>query len=91
MKYKHIPKWAIAGLIGTIIGYTFLMISPGNYIRAKQLYHPIKITISTIVSNFINITYYAILNLFYIISFLIISVLLKSKLYITKKIEIKTN
>lgn len=38
-KYNKIPLWAILGLIGTIIGYIFLLISPGNYIRVDSRYH----------------------------------------------------
>lgn len=43
-KYKKvaIPKWAVTGLIGVIIGASFLLLSPGNYIRlegAKAAYN----------------------------------------------------
>ncbi len=34
---KEIPNWAIAGLIGVIIGAIFLFAAPGNYVRYKVI------------------------------------------------------
>lgn len=36
-KKKTIPKWAIAGLIGVIIGCAFLLLAPGNYVRIQEV------------------------------------------------------
>ena len=35
-----VPKWSISGLVGSIIGYSIMMLSPGNYLRAKT--YPIE-------------------------------------------------
>lgn len=32
-----IPKWAIAGLVGVLIGSAFLFLAPGNYIRFEAI------------------------------------------------------
>lgn len=42
-KYNKVPIWAILGLVGTIIGYLFLVLAPGNYIRLDSRYHYVKI------------------------------------------------
>ncbi|MFV0537723.1 MAG: DUF6056 family protein [Dysgonomonas sp.] len=31
-----IPKWAIAGLVGVLIGSMFLLLAPGNYVRLEE-------------------------------------------------------
>ncbi len=35
-KKWDIPIWAYAGLIGSIIGYTLMIIAPGNFVRASE-------------------------------------------------------
>ncbi len=42
-KYNKIPIWAILGLVGTIVGYLFLVLAPGNFIRVDSRYHYVKI------------------------------------------------
>lgn len=32
-----IPKWAIAGLVGVLIGSAFLLLAPGNYVRLEEV------------------------------------------------------
>lgn len=34
---KNTPKWSIAGLIGVIIGYSIMIIAPGNYKRSHMI------------------------------------------------------
>lgn len=34
-EYKKMPIWAIAGLLGTLIGYLIMVVAPGNYARAE--------------------------------------------------------
>lgn len=36
IKRMEIPAWAIAGIIGAIIGYLLMVLAPGNYIRYEQ-------------------------------------------------------
>lgn len=55
-KYKNIPKWAISGLIGTLISYIFLVISPGNYIRANIMYPNVEYSITNIFEYILKIT-----------------------------------
>lgn len=84
-KYKYIPKWAITALIGTIIGYIFLIVSPGNYIRAKKLYKPVNLNILNIIVNFFRLTYNSFVYLFYIILIVIIAFFLKIKTLFSDK------
>lgn len=48
-KYTNIPTWAIVGTIGVIIGFSIMILSPGNFIRkdvvaAEQMGHTITFT-----------------------------------------------
>ncbi|MGL5870739.1 DUF3329 domain-containing protein [Clostridium chrysemydis] len=33
---QRVPKWSIAGIIGSCIGYALLVFAPGNYVRASN-------------------------------------------------------
>ena len=56
IKYKHIPKWGITTLIGTIIGYTFLVSSPGNFKRTDIMYPHISYSIENLFDYTLKIT-----------------------------------
>lgn len=55
-KYKNIPKWAISGLIGTILGYIFLVLSPGNYKRTDIMYPAVSYSIENLFDYVLKIT-----------------------------------
>ena len=59
-KSLYVPKWAIFGLIGSIIGYVFLILAPGNYIRADLLYVKKELSINSLfeeLMEIVNFTY----------------------------------
>ena len=56
IKYKHIPKWGITTLIGTIIGYIFLVSSPGNFKRTDIMYPHISYSIENLFDYTLKIT-----------------------------------
>ena len=56
IKYKHIPKWAKTALIGTIIGYLFLVASPGNYKRSDIMYPNVGYSIENLFDYTLKIT-----------------------------------
>lgn len=56
IKYKHIPKWVITTLIGTIIGYIFLVSSPGNFKRTDIMYPHISYSIENLFDYTLKIT-----------------------------------
>lgn len=37
-KYSHIPTWAICGAIGVVIGFSFMVLAPGNELRMNKGY-----------------------------------------------------
>ena len=55
IKYKGIPKWAISALTGTIIGYIFLVLSPGNYKRTDIMYPNISYSIENLFDYLLKI------------------------------------
>lgn len=36
-KFKHIPIWSICGLIGVIIGFSMMVLAPGNAVRSNAI------------------------------------------------------
>lgn len=86
-KHKHIPKWAISGLIGTIIGYTFLMIAPGNYVRKNTMYDQVTINIKYLIHSFSNLSFFTIMYLYEVILLIFISIIVN--IIYTKKFKIK--
>ena len=41
LKKEKLPKWIYTGLIGNLIGYIFMILAPGNYVRFNMFnYHP---------------------------------------------------
>lgn len=56
VKYKHIPKWAITALIGTIMGYLFLVASPGNFKRSDIMYPHVSYSIENLFDYTLKIT-----------------------------------
>lgn len=79
-KYKQVPKWAISGLIGTIISYIFLLISPGNYIRADLMYPNVDYSLINIFGYILKITKLSGTYLFIpIIATIVTSVLIYNK------------
>ena len=57
IKYNKIPYWAYSGLIGTIISYILLLISPGNYIRANEMYPGVEYKFNNLIEYTLKITY----------------------------------
>lgn len=55
-KYEKIPKWAISTLIGTVLGYIFLVLSPGNYKRTDIMYPAISYSIENLFDYVLKIT-----------------------------------
>lgn len=56
---KVIPKWGISGLLGSIIGFTFLVVAPGNYLRNPSstklnLLYRVKKAMINLISIIIN-------------------------------------
>ena len=71
---KIIPKWGISGLLGSIIGFIFLVIAPGNYVRSeKSTLGLIYMLIRNLKIIMVN-SYYYILNLILIL--IILSIIL---------------
>lgn len=90
LKYKMIPKWAISGLIGCIVGYIFLIAAPGNYVRADQMYPIIDWNIKTFFERLGTLTIFCFFKaLFGVTIFLVLSVILTSKK--GESLEIKKN
>ena len=56
IKYKHIPKWTISAFIGTIMGYIFLVSSPGNYKRTTVMYPGVGYSIENLFDYTLKIT-----------------------------------
>ena len=79
-KYRKIPRWAYSGLIGTIISFILLLISPGNYKRAEIMYPNVSYKFSNIFEYIIKIT-----RLSYDYLFIIIVISLITFLIIFKK------
>lgn len=57
IKQKKIPFMLLSGLIGVGIGYTFLVLAPGNTARAS-----IDLTLFTLIKRFIMISYSLLVN-----------------------------
>ena len=55
-KHNSIPKWAKMALLGTIIGYIFLVSSPGNLKRTDIMYPNISYSIENIFEYILKIT-----------------------------------
>lgn len=81
---QKISKLQIFGLLGTIIGFAFMILSPGNFIRNAE-FHDDTFIILKLIKRFVNITLTA-EN--YLLPLLIILVILFSiRIYHNKKIE----
>lgn len=67
-KYEkmQIPRWAIAGLIGSLIGCLFLLLAPGNYVRLDRSQ---EISIATRLYFFCKVYYHNLLIPFLIYIF----------------------
>lgn len=68
---KNIKKWKIIGLIGHILGFIILIISPGNYVRSDA-YSDNSSFIMTIINRFIDYSKYLIINLWPLLTIIII-------------------
>lgn len=80
LKKYELPKWAIFGLIGTIIGYTFLLVAPGNFVRADVMYPAKDYSVSGLFKDLMSLTYlsYSYLKIIIIISVVSFFLLVKS-------------
>ena len=91
IKYKRIPKWAKTALIGTILGYIFLVTSPGNYKRTDIMYPNISYNIENLFDYILKITRLTYTYLKEIIIALVISSVLLYKEKDNIKIIIKNH
>ena len=79
IKYKHIPKWSKTALTATIIGYLFLVSSPGNYKRSEIMYPNVSYSIEDIFNYILKITRLSYKYLKEILIITIISIVLTYK------------
>ena len=56
IKNSTIPNWMIFNFIGTVLGYIFLLVSPGNFIRANQMYASVDYSFTSLIEYFFKIT-----------------------------------
>ena len=85
IKYNKIPNWAYAGLIGTIISYILLLASPGNYIRANEMYPGVEYKFDDLIDYTLKIT-----SLTYkYVGIIIIAAFITTVLTINKQKDIK--
>lgn len=82
---QTISKWQISGLIGNIIGFLILILSPGNYIR-KDTYNEEIALLNKLLNNFITCTKGLYNN--YLIILIIFIILISIYIYKNKKINI---
>lgn len=57
IKNNKIPMWAYTGVLGTILSYILLLISPGNYIRANEMYPGVEYKFNNLIEYTLKITY----------------------------------
>ena len=72
-KKLHIPCWSISGLFGCILGFIFLIIAPGNYIRADLMYAKKTLSIEAFFEDFLHLTHLSYEYLIIVIILIIIS------------------
>lgn len=85
IKNGEIPKWIISGILGLLIGYIVLLISPGNYIRADEMYPGVEYGIVDLIEYALKIT-----RLSYdYLSVIIISAIVTSVMVFEKKNNLK--
>lgn len=85
IKYNKIPKWAYAGFIGTVISYILLLVSPGNYIRANEMYPGVEYKFNNLIEYTLKVTYLS----YKYIGIIIITALITTVLVINKQDRIK--
>ena len=56
IKYNKVPYWCYFALVGTIVSYIFLLVSPGNYIRTEDMYPGVSYGISNLIDYTLKIT-----------------------------------
>lgn len=78
-KEVKIPKWSIAGLVGCILGFSFLILAPGNYIRADLMYAKRSLSIASLFERFMEITNFSYEFLMVVTIAVIVSLILLSK------------
>lgn len=88
-RYKKIPKWAISGLIGTIIGYVFLIMAPGNYVRANVMYNKKEYSLENMFKEFLILTKlsYSYLKTVIILTVISLIIIYKKNESLTKLID----
>ena len=79
IKYKKIPKWCLFTLGCTILSYVFLLVSPGNYIRADEMYPGVTYSFMNIIQYTLKITKLSYEYLGTIIGFAIITTIFAFK------------
>ena len=87
IKKIKVPKWAITGIIGTIIGYIILVAAPGNYIRAEIMYPSKSYDILSLIKDFFVLTE---LSYEYLSAIIIATVISLIMIYKKEKDKIKT-
>ena len=85
IKYNKIPAWAYTALVGTIISYILLLVSPGNYIRANEMYPGVEYKFNNLIEYTLKITYLS----YEYIGIIIIIALVTTVLSINKQDKIK--
>ncbi len=79
-KYKLIPRWAHSSLIATSLGYMFLIIAPGNYIRTDNMHPKVLYGVKNTIKYLLELTKLSDMYLIYIfIAFIFSSILLLNK------------
>lgn len=82
---KTIPNWAVAGLFGCILGFIFLIIAPGNYIRADLMYTKKTLSIEAFFEEFLNLTHLSYEYLIIVIILIVISTIAIHKKELSQK------
>ena len=85
MKYDKIPKWCFSLMLGLIFGYLFLIASPGNYIRADEMYPGVRYGFFDLIEYILKITRYT----YDYMSIIFITLIITSTMVLNKKEKFK--
>lgn len=82
-----IPNWGVLGLIGAVIGYTIMILAPGNHVRSVTIGLEYELTVMNLFSGFFLgtrsfIEYMGVFNLFGLIFLILYKHFKNSKSYL---------